>query len=138
MTMISAADAATIPLSDDAAVLERVRSLIGRALGRRMWFLFVDAADLQLPMVMPIDDYPPEPGDEAPIVAEVVSDVMRARGASGVVVVWERPLGEEANAADRAWASALAVAFARADLALRGQLISHRSGVRWLAPDDYL
>lgn len=138
MTIITAAEAAVQPLTDDDSVLERVRSLIGRAERRCLWFLFVDSHGTQLPFVFPVEDYPPEPGGEAPVVADVVGDLMRARGAATVIAVWERVLGAEPTAGDRAWASALAMAFAQADLALRGQLICHRAGVRWFATDDYL
>jgi hypothetical protein len=138
MTMITAAEAASQPLTDHDSVLTRVRSLIGRAEHRCLWFLFLSSDGIQLPIVLPVDDYPPEPGAEAPVVADVVGDLMRARQAASVIVVWERVLGAEATSGDRAWASALAIAFARADISLRGQLVCHRGGVRWFPADEYL
>jgi len=138
MTTITAAEAALNPLTDDESVLTRVSALIGPARNRCLWFLFVDPDGTQLPVVLPIDDYPPEPGIEAPIMAEAVGEPMSAHDAAAVIVVWERVEGADASAGDRAWASALATAFAHADLAVRGQLICHRAGVRWFAPDDYL
>ncbi|HWD62293.1 MAG TPA: hypothetical protein VG369_07330 [Humibacter sp.] len=138
MTTISAADAALLPLDTDNDVVARVVELVGSALRRQVWLIFLDDSGVQLPLLIPIDGLPTWPDDGAAVFAEHVADSTRDTDVANVVIVWERPGKAAPRAEDRAWAAALAVAFARADLAVRGQLLAHDTGVRWLAPDDYL
>lgn len=129
---------ATDPLTTDARIQDRVEALIGPAISRRLWLLFVDTDDRQVPAVAPIEDYPLAPGDG--VVDGVVAAVRRIAdevGAHQVIFVWERPTGAGITAPDRAWARQVAVACREGNVAVRAQLISHRNGVRWFAPDDY-
>jgi hypothetical protein len=101
--------------------------------------MFLDRQFLQLPILIPIADYPLSPGEGvAELMAARILEVLESSGAAQVVLVWERRLSEEATAGDRAWASQLAAACASRDVAVRAQLISHKSGVRWFPPDDYV
>jgi hypothetical protein len=129
--------AALLPLTTDDALCERVEDLIGVALRREVWLLFLDADDIQLPIVVPVENLPEWPDDLTGFVS-AVADCAGLEGASSVVAVWERPGDSRPSDADRAWARDFALAFARTDYALRGQLLSHDHGVRWFAADDYL
>ncbi|SEB57613.1 hypothetical protein SAMN04489806_1160 [Paramicrobacterium humi] len=135
---ISADEAAATPLTTDEAIAERVQMLIGRAIRRTWWLLFLDDDDRQLPLMMPVDDYPLVPDAvSADGSADFVRSAMEGVGARHVIFVWERPVGAGITGPDRAWASLLADGCRERGLSVRAQLISHRQGVRWLAPDDY-
>ena len=136
---ISADQAQEHPLVSDDDVLERVDSLIGRACRRQFWLLFIDEDHVQLPVLLPLEDYPAAPyGGNAELLAARISELIEATGAAQVIVVWERRSGPATTEADRVWARELAAACADADVSIRAQLISHREGVRWFAADDYL
>jgi hypothetical protein len=138
MRPISAAEAAHQPLVTDADIQERVDSLIGRACRRQVWMLFTDDADIQTSDLIAMDDYPTSPdGGAAEIFAARIAEWMNTTDAAQVIFVWERCVSERFTPADRAWAKALALACRENQVSVRAQLISHRSGVRWFAPDDY-
>lgn len=128
-----------LPLSTPERIEGRVLSLVGRATRREIWFLFVNHLDAQLPIILPLEDHPslPAPGDPARF-ARMMSHVGEATGAAGVIVVIERYADHMLSPSDLAWASALHGAAAESSLILRGMLLSHARGVRWIAPDDYL
>ena len=136
---LSADDATHQPISTDEQVLERVDDLIGKAVRRQVWLLFVDEHDRQVPLVIPMADYPAAPyGGRAELLAARIAEVVEKTGAAQIIVVWERRLRATSTEADRAWARELATACADIDVRIRAQLISHRDGTRWFAPDDYL
>ncbi|MCU1406642.1 MAG: hypothetical protein JWQ43_2945 [Glaciihabitans sp.] len=126
------------PLNTDSLIEERVRDLIGRANLRQLWLLFLDVNDMQLPLLIPIDGLPahPEAGTVATVIDNVV-ELMADIGAVGLVLVWERYGAATLTAQDIAWAHELAEACTNARVRLRAMLLSHRSGVRWIAVDDY-
>jgi hypothetical protein len=131
-------EAAQLPIVTDAQVEERVAALIGRACRRQLWLLFIDSQCLQLPVLMPCDDYPAGPDTrDATRLAVAFAEVMREADAAQIIFVWERRLGEAATLGDRLWAKALAAACRAEGVSVRGQLISHRGGVRWFAPEEY-
>jgi hypothetical protein len=127
-----------VPLASDAIIHERVTELIGRANQRQLWLLFLDEFDVQLPLLIPIDGLPPSPDGYTPTVIANVRELMDDIGAASLIVVWERYGPAALSAGDTAWARALAAACVAEHLGLRAMLLSHRGGVRWLAPDDYL
>jgi hypothetical protein len=59
-------------------------------------------------------------------------------GAARIVLVLERYGPPVLSSADVAWARSLASGCQVAGLNLRAMLLSHRRGVRWIAPDDYV
>jgi len=136
--MISAAEAAQRPLTTDDEIVERVGELVGAAIRRQVWLLLLDERDVQLPVLIPVDGLPPWPGDEGHVFARHVADAVYDTAVARVLVVWERPGRAALDDEDRAWAREIALGFARADLAVRGQLLSHDRGVRWLRPDEYV
>lgn len=128
-----------LPLSTPERIEGRVLSLVGRATRREIWFLFVNDSDAQLPIILPFEDHPslPSPGDPAQLT-RMMSHVGEATGAAGVIIVIERYADHMLSPSDLAWASSLHAAAAASTLILRGMLLSHARGVRWVAPDDYL
>ncbi|MEL4317679.1 hypothetical protein WJX64_01535 [Leifsonia sp. YIM 134122] len=136
---LSADEATRQPITTDEQVLDRVDALIGKAVRRQLWLLFVDADDRQIPLVIPIADHPAAPyGGHAELLASRIADIVDEAGAAQIIVVWERRLRATSTEADRAWARELATACSDVDVRIRAQLISHRDGTRWFAPDDYL
>jgi hypothetical protein len=128
----------TRPLTTDALVEERVASLVGRAVSRQVWLLFVDEHDVQLPLVLPLSDVPVSPGEgDLDHWTEFLAGATRASGAHAVIVVIERYAPDRLGAADRSWARLARDACSAADVPLRAVALSHRRGVRLLGPDDY-
>ena len=139
MTEISAETAENEPLVTDELIERRVRAIVGRACRRQVWMLFLDEDDVQVPLILPMADYPASPGDgNAAIFAERVKDIVEVAGAEQVIFVWERYAGEQLSPVDIDWARHLHEACRAEGVPVRAQLLSHRRGVRWLAPDDYL
>ena len=135
---ISAAEAALLPITSDDEIVERVSELLERATQRQVWMLFLDDEDVQLPLLIPISDYPTSPGDdEAPAFAAHIGAVMRDVEAASVVIVWERYASAHATPSDRAWAAAMSEACADAGVRVRAQLLCHRTGVRLLDGVEY-
>jgi sugar phosphate isomerase/epimerase len=131
-------DAQAVPLLTDADIEKRVTELIGRANLRQFWVLFLDAEAVQLPLLIPIDGMPSEPSrGETLDVMERIRGVMDEIGAASIILVWERYAAARLTAQDAAWARSLHETCAEQRIELRAMLLSHRSGVRWVAQDDY-
>lgn len=129
-------DSTLVPLSTDALIQERAAALIGKAIRRQLWVMFLDENDVQLPVLMPIEGLPAEPEAEN-LLSKALRELVDGVGAHSVILMLERYGGEELTASDRAWASALHDATGVGAVRLRGILLSHRRGVRWVAQDDY-
>ncbi len=127
----------TEPLSTDALIQERVTSLVGRACRRQFWLLFLDEDSIQLPLLVPIGDPPAYPQPESDALLGMVENAAESVGAASVVVVIERYADDTLTPSDLAWAAWLDTAFRDHAIDLRGMLLSHRRGVRWIARDDY-
>jgi hypothetical protein len=124
-------------LSNDEDVLQRVSALLQRAVRRQLWLMFLDEESRQLPVIMP--SYVPRSPSEghrahfASFVGILTEDVE----ADSAVIVYERRGSDELRAADRRWLRFIATACAEAAVPLRGPLLLHDDGVRWIAPEDY-
>lgn len=139
MTEISAETAENEPLVTDELIERRVRAIVGRACRRQVWMLFLDEHHVQVPLILPMADYPTSPGDgNAAVFAERVKEIIDVAGAAQVIFVWERYAGDRLTEADAAWAAQLHDACRAEGVAVRAQLLSHKRGVRWMAPEDYL
>lgn len=135
------------PLTDDALVLERVEFLIQQAIRRQFWMLFLNADQTLADAIMPCDDLPEDPHvladtDIGPLphaeaLARTLSHLMPDFGFAEAIFVWERPGGPAVGPDERAWAHALALACADRGVRIRGQFLTHDSGVRPLTPDDF-
>jgi hypothetical protein len=127
----------TQPLTTDALIERRVASLVGRAVRRQLWFLFLDRDQVQLPLVMPFSDPPLKPDASVSTLARVIGLAVESENASSVIVVIERYADSVFTEADKEWARAIVGAFKEREVVVRSILISHRRGVRWFAQDDY-
>jgi hypothetical protein len=126
------------PLTSDSQIEARVTTLIGAAHMRQLWLLFLDADDCQLPLVIPIGGLPQSPERKhTRAVMRSVVELMHEMGAVGLVIILERNGPARISPNDSTWARQLANACRAAGVTPRAFLLSHRNGVRWIAPDDY-
>lgn len=146
MTRIDAHAAGERPITTDRDIEKRVADLLQRANRRQWWTLYLDDADVQQPLIMPMAGYPEDPlassgaeghdGTVAEFIASRLAEIVESIDAAKVIFVWERPGDAVITGSDRRWASALGAACRAAGIAVRAQLVLHDRGVRWLAPDD--
>lgn len=93
--------------------------------------------DCQLPLLIPFDvpDRPDGHRDQLdPFVAALVDEV-RPRS---IVVVLERPGGDELTRGDREWFAVVDRACHAAGVPRRGPILAHDDGFRWIAAEDLL
>jgi hypothetical protein len=133
--MISHEEALLEPLTTDSLIEKRVADLIGRANSRQLWVLFLDENDVQSPVLIPIEGLPTAPTGAGP--GEALQLASQELGAASVILVWERFADAELTAADRSWIGSVTESCQTAGVRVRAVLLSHRSGVRWIAPDDW-
>lgn len=124
-----------LPVADDAAMLERARTLIRCGYARRMWLLLLDDDDLQLPLLPQIDGIPRSPGADAAMTLHSVLEQLAGYG-SQVAVVLERPGAAEPEPDDLAWADAIRRGSHGSGVRMRGVLLAHSGGVDALQPAD--
>lgn len=128
----------TSPLRTDASLAEGVFMLLGPALRRQVWLLFLDAESRLCPLLMPCDDLPePMGADDSAAFGRFVALALEHAGAAQAALVLERPSGPWLSEADRALLRALHDGCLGAGAPVRAVLLSHRTGVRWVARDDY-
>ncbi|MFC4242057.1 hypothetical protein ACFOYW_01625 [Gryllotalpicola reticulitermitis] len=126
------------PLRSDDEITQRIALLIGRAYRRQLWLLFLDDHSRMLPTLMPNDELPSPLGAEpAAAIAAMLRQAIAGTPIESVILVWERPGGPIANAADKQSAAELAWACADAGVPVRSQLISHDFGVRALSAEEF-
>ncbi|WP_354497768.1 hypothetical protein [Mycetocola sp. 2940] len=139
MTDLSAETARNVPLVTDELIEHRVQAIVGRACARQVWMLFLDEGSVQMPLILPMANFPESPAaGNATRFAASVREIVDAIDAASVIFVWERYAGDLLTQADCAWAEQLHRACAAAGVVVRAQLLSHKRGVRWIAPEDYL
>jgi len=118
-------DTKELPLTTDEHVLERVKILVRTAMRRQLWLMFADGDDRQLPLLMPTD-VPRSPEDADPAnLARFIREMTDGLDVDSI------------SEDDRAWFRLVRDACAMAELRLRGPLLCHTRGVRWVAPEDY-
>jgi hypothetical protein len=124
-----------VPLLTDDDVHERVDALIGPAVQDRcLWLVLVDGDRKQAPVIMPIEDSPPQPDPEMveclqTVLAGLVEELATDAGPGSCVFVWER-LGARLRDGDELWPEALAGAARRAGLGCLGIFVSTPVGTR--------
>jgi hypothetical protein len=92
---------------------------------------------VQLPLLIPIESLPTEPTNEqTDEVINRVRELMGEIGASAIIIVLERYGAASLTAQDVAWARSLRAGCADKGVSLRAQLLSHRTGVRWITDDE--
>ena len=136
MTIPRFDDVRDAPLVTDEQVLERAALLLGHAIRRQLWLMFLDEHDRQLPLLMPTY-VPRRPGPgHRENYARVLGVLFEDAEADSMVLAYERRGSELLTPADRAWFVLVREACAQAGIPLRGPLLVHDRGIRWVAPED--
>ncbi|MEO7121533.1 MAG: hypothetical protein ABI400_00090 [Lacisediminihabitans sp.] len=131
-------EAKLVPLTTSALIEARVADLLGRAVQRQLWLLFLDENDVQLPLLVPLEGLPSRPPDQPDLTLQsMIRHFRESVGAHSFVFVLERYADATLTPPDIVWARALHRACDDAEVVLRGILVSHKRGVRWVAQDDY-
>jgi hypothetical protein len=124
-------------LESDQKLLERTQLLLEHALRRQVWLMFLDDEEHQLPLVMP-SYVPRSPGArDAARFAQFLRQVVEQCDATSIVITLERPGHDGVSEVDGEWFRLIAKACAIAELPLRGPMLCHDRGVRWIAHEDY-
>jgi hypothetical protein len=126
------------PLNTDADLLNRVDQVISHQdrRGRSLWLMFLSADAVQLPVAVPIDDVPAEPGpDAAGCIGDLIAGVLKdaAPGGSAVITL-VREGGGAVTDSDQRWLVALHGAAAHTDVRLRMICLATEDGIRRLEP----
>ena len=125
------------PLTTDEQVLDRAKLLLGTAMRRQLWFMFLDGDNIQLPLLMPTD-VPRTPDNADPTqLARFIRGVVDTADAAVIIVALERRGSDEITSDDRAWFQLVRQACVMIELPQRGPLLCHTRGVRWVAAEDY-
>lgn len=136
MTIPRFDDVRDAPLTTDDEVLRRAELLLGHAIRRQLWLMFLDEDDRQLPLLMPTY-VPRRPGPgHRENYARVLGVLFEDADADSMVVAYERRGSEALTAADRDWLGLVREACADAGIPVRGPLLVHDGGIRWIAPED--
>lgn len=126
------------PLRTDEELADGVYQLLGPALRRQVWLLFLDEDSYLQPLVMPCDDLPePMTSADSLTLGRFAGAAVEHIGASSTVLVVERPSGPWLTEPDRALMRGMHDGCLAAGTPVRAVLLSHRRGVRWVARDDY-
>lgn len=124
-----------LPLDDDAALLERVRTLVQRGFVRRLWLVLLDDESRQLPVMPQIEEMPRSPGaDAVQVLAQLLDQV--GEFCTAVAFVLERPGRPRPEPDDLAWADAIARAASGSPVRLRAVLLAHGVGVDPVEPSE--
>jgi len=132
---------------DDALLRAWLEDMLEPARVYRFWLFFLDDDNRVLRTMMPIDDYPSDPGGpcitedlgirtNADVFANRFAAFMEALGAAQIVLVWERRGRSRVTTRDRRWPTALGRALRAEGVLVRAQFLLHSYGIRQLAPDD--
>jgi len=138
MTIPSLDDVRSVPLTDDESVRLRVADLLGRALRHQLWLMLIDADACQLPLLVPFEVPPIPADDDAEPLADLLREAAEACDAASAIIAFERPGRDALTRLDREWLRVAHDAARLAGIPLRGPLLAHSRGVRWVAPEDYL
>lgn len=131
-------DVADISLTTDELLLDRIRELVGGAYRRQLWFMLLDDDDRQLPVLIPLD-VPERPEPEHRVgFLPLLTGLVEELAVGSVAVILERPGPDTLSAGDRAWFAVLADASRGAGLRMRGPVLAHDHGFRWIAAEDFL
>ncbi len=124
-------------LQTDEQVLDRVRSLLPEgALRRQIWLMFLDEDHRQMPIIMP--SYVPRTPDihRKEAFARAIGTIFEEVDADSLIVVYERRGSDTISSADRRWLRHLRDACEISAIRMRGPILCHDRGMRWVAADD--
>lgn len=117
------------PLLDDDAIIERLDHLLEAGLVLRLWFMFLDDAGIQLPLLLPMDVIDSPDDGDVESVARFISDLADATDAAAVVLVVE--WGEQDSPQHAAeWMQVALAASLESGRPFRGPFECSPSGVR--------
>lgn len=126
------------PLANPIEIENRVTELLVHANQRQLWLMFLDDEQVQLPLLIPVDSLPGELTEaDARAFALAIGDTARQLDAASVLIVLEELHEGELTDRDRTWARLLHAACDAQGTAVRGILLCHNRGVRWMPQDDY-
>ncbi|MBN8204389.1 hypothetical protein JF550_00290 [Microbacterium esteraromaticum] len=136
-------------LHTDDQLRDMIELLLRQANQRQFWLLFIDERGCLGDPLMPMADYPEDPGESVRVddLGEVshghllmhrIGSMREMTGNAQVVLVWEHPGLQEPREIDRAWARAMAEQAEALDVPLRAQFTLFERGVRQMHPDDYV
>ncbi|WP_168627787.1 hypothetical protein [Cryobacterium sp. BB307] len=126
------------PLTNPIEIENRVTELLVHANQRQLWLMFLDDEQVQLPLLIPVDSLPGElTEDDARAFALAIGDTARNLDAASVLIVLEELHDGQLTDRDRAWARLLHAACDAQGTVVRGILLCHMRGVRWMPQDDY-
>ncbi|MCS5719492.1 hypothetical protein N1027_15245 [Herbiconiux sp. CPCC 205763] len=134
--IIPAQIAAQMPHRSDFDIVELVSSLVGEAIRRQCWLMFLDEEHRPLPLIVPYADFDLDPpDDEIAKYGALACGMARTTGAASILLTWERPGGSELDDAERSLLSAVSGAIAVGGVPVRARLLSFSDGVR-LLPEE--
>lgn len=117
------------PVRTEEAALAILRLLLGTAIRRQLWVMFLDEHDRPLPLVVPMA-LPSRPSlGTGPGLGAFLRDIAAGEGARGLVIAYERRAREDLTDADRVWLRAIEDACAASGLTTLGPFLCHTRGV---------
>lgn len=117
------------PIRTETAALAILGPLLGTAIRRQLWVMFLDEHDRPLPLIVPMA-LPPRPGLGASAgLGAFLRDVAASEGARGLVVTYERRARQDLTEADAVWLRTIADACAGSGLVTWGPFLCHTRGV---------
>lgn len=126
----------SLPLSTDEEILARVGLILDADARQQRGLVvqFLDAEDVELPVIVPIDGIPFQPdgptvGNLCWIIAQVLGE--HAPGGSAVLTL-TRPGDDEIDSGDRGWHEAITSAASGQGARIRLMCLGTRGGVRAL------
>lgn len=148
MTTIESRTSPDRMLATDGDLFDLLEVLLGTAHRRQLWLIMLDDANRIEGPLMPLEGHPQHPEDlcDTDDLGEVAHSFALAHrfamisdlvGATQVILVWERPGGEDLEAEERAWAGAMTRRCDESGVRLRAQFVLHDRGLRLLVPDDH-
>ena len=102
-----------------------------------LWLVFFDAESRVHPVILPIDDVPPEPDVQfVHNLAQLVGSLVNGEGVASVALLLSRPGPHAMTEADRRWARSLRAAFG--EHATWPMHLATADQVQVFAPDDLM
>jgi len=112
--------------------------LAGSVVRRQLRIFFLDWQGAQVATIAPIYSVPIFPtGNERVDLAPVIKNAVRKSDVDALMIFLERPGGADLSESDHAWTAELREVSLATGVPLRAVLVSHRTGVRCVEPDDY-
>jgi len=121
----------------DDDVVDLVTALLGRAVTRQCWVLFLDDHAGPIPFVLPVSELPWQPDEHVEDFAALVADIRAQVGGAEVVLAWERPGESKLFPVDWEWIDACECAFREHDVRLRAQVVVHPEGAAMIHLDEH-